>query len=158
MMISVFASSRGNASNSTTRPWNSRASSSARSIVRFVTSMSPTPISIRCRAASSAISPAPMSIEVFVGRSSKIFFASSTAAKLMLTALSPIFVSVLTLLATDIDFFISLLRSTLVDFLFMARSKASFSCPSICGSPTIMESRLEATLKICLMAFFPVYI
>ncbi len=68
------------------------------------------------------------------------------------TAFSAILVSVLTLFATVMAFFRSLFRRIPVAPFVRANSKASFNCPNICGSPTTIESRLEATLKTCLIA------
>ncbi len=59
------------------------------------------PAESRWRAASSHISPAPMSITVLSVRSPRIFFASSTAAYETDTALLATRVSVRTRLATE---------------------------------------------------------
>ena len=68
-------------------PSNSSASWTARSKVRFVTRIPLAPAESRCRAASSHISPAPISITGLSVRSPRIFFASSTAAYETETAL-----------------------------------------------------------------------
>jgi len=67
-------------SNRTGVPSKSEASRTARSKVRLVTRSPRAPAESRWRAASSLISPAPMSITVLSDRSPRIFFASSTAA------------------------------------------------------------------------------
>ena len=82
-------------------PSNSSARRTARSNVRFVTRIPLAPADRRCRAASSHISPAPISMTVFSVRSPRIFFASSTAAYDTETALLATFVSVRTRFATE---------------------------------------------------------
>ncbi len=62
------------------------------------------PAESRCRAASSHISPAPISITTLSVRSPRIFFASSTAAYDTETALFATRVSVRTRFATENDF------------------------------------------------------
>jgi len=60
----------------------------------------PAPCAIRCRAASSLIFPAPTSKTLLSASDPKIFCASSTATETMETEQVPIWVSLLTLLAT----------------------------------------------------------
>jgi len=89
-----------NSSKGTARPWNFAARASARARVRFVTCTPETPFSIRCVAASSHISPAPITRTFFPSRVPKILRASSTAANEMETAAWAMRVSVRTRFAT----------------------------------------------------------
>jgi len=107
--------------------------------------MGKAPCSTRCRAASSPILPAPTSNTALPPRPAKIFLASSTAAKDTETACRPISVSVRTFLATAKACVNSAWRMGPTVSHACASANASFTWPRICGSPTIMESRLEAT-------------
>jgi len=78
--MSISGRVSGNRSNGTATPPNSEAIASALAVVRFAIRMRPTPCRSRWRAASSDISPAPISRIVFPWSPPKIFFASSTAA------------------------------------------------------------------------------
>ena len=69
------------------------------------------PAESRCRAASSHISPAPISITTLSWRSPRIFFASSTAAYETETALFATRVSVRTRFATENAFVKNLSRT-----------------------------------------------
>ena len=102
--MSLSTSWSKSSSNFTAEPPNSCASATAFSKVRLTTNTSRTPLETRCLTASSAISPAPMIIAERPSISPKIFFASSTAAKLTDTALRAISVSVRTSLATESAF------------------------------------------------------
>ncbi len=77
----------------------------------------------------------------------KIFFASSTAAKETDTAWRAISVSVRTFLATAKACVKSVWSVGPTASHAWASAKASFTCPRICGSPIIIESRLAATRK-----------
>ncbi len=72
----------------------------------------------------------------------KIFSPSSTAAKDTDTACRPTSVSVRTFLATLNAWDMRACSSGPTVFADCASANASFTCPRICGSPTIIESRL----------------
>ena len=77
----------------------------------------------------------------------KIFFASSTAANETDTACRAISVSLRTRLATAKACVKSGCRLGPIVAHACASANASFTCPRIWGSPSIIESRLDATRK-----------
>ena len=83
------------------KPWNSAASSWARSMLRFATIMRRRPSACRCRAASAMVSPAPTISAVRFSKLANTVLAIATAAEATDTALAPISVSVRTRLATE---------------------------------------------------------
>ncbi len=83
------------------KPWNSAASSRARSTLRFATIIRRRPSACRCRAASAIVSPAPTISAVRESKLENTFLAIATAAEATDTALAPICVSVRTRFATE---------------------------------------------------------
>ena len=75
--------------------------------------------------------------------------ASSTAAEPTDTAFSAMPVSVRTRLATENDLWKQRCSTRPDAPIAAASAYCSFSWPRICGSPTTIESRLEATRKRC---------
>src|SRR5438046_2566364 len=96
---------------------------------------------MRCRAASSLILPAPTRRTPRPTSPAKIFLASSTAANETDTACRAISVSVRTFFATAKACVNSVWRAGPIVSHDWARANASFTCPRICGSPSIIESR-----------------
>ena len=83
------------------KPWNSAASSRARSTLRLAMIMRRRPSAYRWRAASATVSPAPTSSAVRFSKLANTVRAIATAAEATDTALAPILVSVRTRLATE---------------------------------------------------------
>ncbi len=98
--ISACRSSSRICSNRTARPWSLAASSAARSKFRWATKTAWTPSLCRCRAANSAISPAPRIRTRRPYSSPKIVLAKPMAAEGTDTGDCPIPVSVRTFFAT----------------------------------------------------------
>ena len=99
MTISASARWLGSSDNSMAKPLNCIAKLWAFSKVRLAMMMRPMPCWDKCRAASSMVSPAPISKAVCSLSLSKICCASCTAAKATDTGLEPMAVSVRTFLA-----------------------------------------------------------
>ena len=125
------------------------ASFAARSSVRFATVMRAGPCAAKCVAQSSIISPAPMKSTFWSLRLGKMRAARRTAAAAIDTLAAPTWVVERTSLATANERWNSLCSSVPSVPAASAARAASLSCPRICGSPSTIESRPEATRKTC---------
>ena len=141
---SACASSVESASRPRACPSSSRASASAFSGLRL-TMKRDAPALRRCLPAASPISPAPTSSTRRPSRVPKIFFARSPAIELTLTEPSAMVVSLRTFFATAKACEKQRSRSVPRLPVVFEAEYASLTCPRICGSPTTIESRLDAT-------------
>jgi hypothetical protein len=121
------------------------ASFSARSSVRLATVRRVGPCAAKCVAQSSIISPAPMKSTFWSLRLGKILAASFTAAAAIDTLAAPTLVVERTSFATAKVRWKSLCSTVPRVPADSAVRAASFIWPRICGSPSTMESRPEAT-------------
>ena len=149
MMMSYSGKRSGRSRSSIDSALKRRASDSARSSVRLATAMPRGRCAAKWVAASSIISPAPTSSTFCSARLGNIRPASFTAAAAIETTLAPMPVLLRTSFATAKERWKSLLRSVPSVPADSASRTASFICPRICGSPTTIESRPEATRKAC---------
>ncbi|MNI56464.1 hypothetical protein D3C73_1114700 [compost metagenome] len=131
-------------SGSATPPWR-LASSCACARVRLAISRRRTLPSLRWRAASSMVSPAPTSSTVESSRRANAFCARRTAAEATDTGLAPTWVSVRARLATENVCWNSRSRRWPSRPWSRAVDQASFTWPRICGSPSTIESSPVAT-------------
>ena len=129
------------------RPLNREARRLARSIVRLATVMRAGPCAAKCVAHSSIISPAPMNSTFCSRRLGKMRAASFTAAAAIDTLAAPTRVVERTSFATAKERWNSLCSTVPSVPADSAARAASFIWPRICGSPSTIESRPEATRK-----------
>jgi hypothetical protein len=152
--MSAMASSEASSFTLRGSPPQAAASSTARSRLRLSTK-SLAPCLARCLAALSPILPAPTRSTRFPRSSSKIRAARSHAIELTETEPAAMPVSVRTFLATAKALVKQRSSTDPSTPALEAFAYASFTCPRIWGSPTTIESRLDATRNACRTALVP---